>query len=916
MKNSITFLMVSLFVFGCGKQQTEKNNKNNLVDSNKIEHQNLNEIDKLFKAEYPNLALGGLLLKTVNGNKLKTPFKESEYRDNKESIEEIRNLSEVIRKNFIFNKKSFKEDQGLYKNSIISQKNNLSNNLAQDIEVTHYTQIKNNYLNEIISAYDQRSQLLAKEISISILNEILNKNPSFATELENSIDYTSKDRMLNTIKTSSEYITKMDELFKMSSLNESEQYVITCSELIAVAIYQEIKNEKTFKRILREGTKVVKDVRELHQKGKEFLVLTTSLKKHFIETQENIEKLTSGLNLASSKLNEVFGESQKEIKQGSNIESRKILNFLYRTVIQGENTSTVGLSTSILSKKRVIDRSIENSINAVEGINNNLTNILTTTSKLSQIVGVKPSKDLQKIIAKAQMVSETTQTVKNVITGWAAGGPMGVISALSVSPIPGLSQNNSENEKMTEISSKLNIVINNQKEILNNQLESMKMIKNLALLLDQYHKEEMSALAELRDVTLVNLETSQLILGRNIKSCEQIINKKMNSINDKFIFDSKSVFSQGQLPFLTKKLENSFVNLDGLKAFINSNSAFQTCENAFAEAFSGLSIEENPIRNIFNTNNNSLLNSFQNKTYFPILEYLQFHTKDSSLDEIPLHLPVARIYDIGAKENYVDTINNTPFSNSNHYQLDSLISVQSLEKYTASLLMLYPFLDVSASAWEKSLKEIVTSYLNNTNGNQSKGYFYLKNALRITQSAIAQEALLSGEPILKLLYSNHGSYILSEKFCNNEKNIFPHKSTYPLLCSLRENKLLLKNYINYVLIKKLSQDEMLFEEYSSAINTKNAFKIAYLLGSNVSEERINFDSSKGELKAKLKVFAKNEIYELTLPSAEDLRQGKIIYSENMETLIDIQEHLLNEIFKVAPISEFVESSKILRLMMF
>ena len=93
---------------------------------------------------------------------------------------------------------------------------------------------------------------------------------------------------------------------------------------------------------------------------------------------------------------------------------------------------------------------------------------------MSQILGIKPSKEVEKIIVKAQMVREVTQTVTNVVAGWASGGPLGVISALSVSPIPGFTQQSAEQEMLQEISKKLDVVLSNQEEIIRNQIATMK----------------------------------------------------------------------------------------------------------------------------------------------------------------------------------------------------------------------------------------------------------------------------------------------------------------------------------------------------------------------------------------------------------------------------------------------------------
>ena len=62
-----------------------------------------------------------------------------------------------------------------------------------------------------------------------------------------------------------------------------------------------------------------------------------------------------------------------------------------------------------------------------------------------------------------------------------------------------------------------------------NPVETMNMIKNMALLIDQYHQTQMAALSELRDIGLISNEFEKLQANSGIRSSEQLVGYRLSS---------------------------------------------------------------------------------------------------------------------------------------------------------------------------------------------------------------------------------------------------------------------------------------------------------------------------------------------------------------------------------------------------
>jgi len=925
MKKLTNIIAVLIVSTSCSKTVTEIRSYSPQSETLKVdETTKVNLLNELINSDAPNLALADVLSRSLGENRkqiVQSIVGELTPEEAKSIILDVQKKNQQIKKNYLFHGEAYQQNNSLIEASLLNKRVNSHFKIEDQLKVGTFNYLKSKHLDEIIMAFDKRANELASELAQDVAIEIAQNNPQSATEIEQKMRSGSSEDAVKAIEKTKEFMSKADEYFKNSGLNENEQYAVIASGIIAFGVYEAVKENEGFKRILEESKKIIKDAQEIQRKAKEFTILIGSLKKHFKETEKNVSDLTDGLSGVGKDLDEMYKEAKTTRVGPSNIHSKRIFDFLYRKVIKGENADPSESNESILSKQGKINANLQKSVDAAGNIADNLTNIIGTANKLSMLFGVKPSSDLQKVMDKAQKVSQLVTTAKNVMTGWMSGGALGAVTALSVSPIPGLNSKSAESAKLDQISKKLDIVISNQKKIMEMQIETMNMIKNLALLIDQYHQEEMRALSELREIGLVNLELNKALQNKDLRNCERMVNFQLRSVWTRFDFQKDSFHSIGQIPLINTKFLGNIQSLRDIQRIITSveESGFSHCQTGLAEAFGGNSTAENPVRIIYESNEDSILTKFQKERYLPLVSLFDSFVSAGDMNTIPLHLPVSSFSELKFKTPYVDYPNERANSTDAHYELDYLISVRNLERYLSYLLILHPFLEVDKPIWMQSFNEIVETYLSNSNSqsNQNmRSHFFLNNALRLVQSAIAQESILAGEPLVHRLHDLYFTDILSSESCEKVKLKDTPDSEYPLLCSIRGNKLLMKNLLHYSIAYKVQREPQVMDEYELAYKEGNVSKMALILNAKLNPGRIKYVKAEADESFFLSIVLEGSKEEkIRLPSPNELKKGELLFSENMLRLFTMQDAVIEALTNVAPVSRENKNSGLLKLMM-
>lgn len=892
----------------------------------------------LLNSKAPNLALAELLSKSVareHRQEIKALFADLSVEETKAIILKVQEDNKSIRSNYLFHGQVYKDNRDLLKNSLVNT-SFLTNepysiegqpfSIENQLKVSAFSYLKNKALDEIISTYDKRAQELADELANDIAIEIGENHPDLARQIESGVKSSSQEEVIKMIQKAKPIVEKIDTYFRASNLNENEQYVVTISGIIAGTVYMQVKDKESFKRILAEGKRIAKDIESFKKKAKEFSFLVNTLETHIENTGKNIKDLGAGMTGAKRDLENLFSAAKEGMNGSSNVHSRRIIDFLHKKVISGKEVKPDGTNPSIFSKQVSFIENFNKSINAAANLTANLGAIVETSMKMSQLLGIKPSKDLMKVLDKAQKVSAVISTVQAGIAGFASGGFIGAMGAISSGPLMSMmgGGGSRDSAKLDEISKKLDVVIKQQQMIMKMQVETMNMIKELALMVDMYHQREMAALAELRDYSLVELEMEKASLNKEIRSCERMINYQLASIWNSYNFGRESFNSINNIDLIRDRFTTSITGLNDIRRIMYSveENGYSACQTGIAEAFGGNDAKENPLRAIFATEEYKNLYAFQRDTYMPLVNTLEHFADTDSFDNIPLHLPVSNFDSLKHKAPYIEYAKST--ANSNEvYDLENLISVKNLERYLGHLLILNPLLDIDKSVWQKSYQDIITSYIENSNteNNQNtRSHYFLNNALKLVQSSIAQEALLAGEPLLFDLHDRYFEDIFSASDCLAIKRTDIPSSDYPFFCAVRSNRLLMKNLVHFHL--RTGMNDNIFSQYEEAFKKGDAAAIARILDMSTAKDRIVVTKSGDENSISINVSNpvkdpenKNNFIAIKLPTPAELKDGKIIYSENMPRLLKMQDLILDAIEKVAPVKRGHKDNELLKLLM-
>lgn len=922
MKYISLILACVLLATSCGKTiESSQAKKETPIDDQIANAVNLDEeilaINKLLSSEKPNIALAELLLnsKKVNLSKeIKDLIKKFSIDDAKEVLERFQKENEVLREKILFHGEKYQDNQDLRRGMIKTRRDIGVNSLSheQRLTVSLIAYAKNDSLDKIIKAYDLRASQLANDISSVIAFEIARDEQDLSSEIDLLLNKRTRQEIVAILTKSKPFLVKVDKYFKSSDLNENEQYTVVMSGIIAGAIYSQIYKTKGFKNFLREAQSVINDVKEIHSKAKEFAVLVNSLESHIHSTQRNLQNLDRSIRGTRQDISALFGRAEIATQQGDRVSAKRIYEFLHGVIISGKKPSD-STNDSILSESRRVNENINRTFTAVGGLADNLTNILTTTQRMSAVFGVKLSKDVARVIDTAQKVSAAVNTAKMVMAGFATGGYLGAIGAFSSSPgMSMLGGGDPSAAKLDEISRKLDVVLENQKKMMQMQVETMNMIKELAIMVDAYHQREMLALAELRDLSLVNLEISRSIQNQGIRACERMIkfqlsiggyNESMSSASDDTPF-----YKINQVSATRELLLKSTNSRAALASLVSSSDekAYSECHSALADAFSGTQADESPVRGIFASSENDNLLRFQRESFAPLLHHLQTITRFNSLDSIPLHLPASKLSDLAKKVPYLESAGNIGTSLQTHYRMTSLISSINLERYLGSLMILHPVFEFDKLDWRNSLTALVDTYLtrfSNLQG-QSRSIFYLKNSLKLVQTAIAQEALLAGEILLPSLHDDLADKILSKGNCEESSTGLPRIGGVSILCSVRGNKLLMRNFLAYVLYYHQKTNPNVIKDYTSAYALRDLEKIAKILSVNLTSTDLKFESRNDEDVLVLELLShRGEKQKIKVPKPEEVRIGELMYSENLHRLLVMQDMIVDEIQKVSSVGQ-------------
>jgi len=907
MKNKLTLSSTCLLLLLTSCSKTE----NITIVESKADTERLTFDEKLSVSTWskliinqnrPNIALAELIASEVtlsDKEGVKKFISENLTVEDAESIFESLSTNNLAKRQmFLYGQTPWSKNKELLDKSINHSdeiKTIEFDNFENQIKTAVVTKIQSQLLKNILDTYEIEANKAAEMLAPSVA---LNFSEEDKALIENDLKNGKKDSAMIKIKNAILKINEFNDIKNRADLTLSQTGELAAVAFLTNQIYLKIKDTQSFNDLL----KLYEKAKDLNETRKKLIAYSQGIATSFDNLKSNYSDLRHTSTALRKDTTDLLNSLKKDsIQFSKNTRSeREQIKFLYDRFYKNKNQNpkdTAKADAVYLQKLDNIAQNIDKAANSVGKISGNLNSILDNVNQISHALGIKLGKDAIKAMASAQKASKVISTVSNTMKAFATGGMLSAGNALLTSGL-GLGGADQTMEMLGALDKKLDQVIDLQKQTIQLQLDTMKMIRYMAVMIDEYHQKEMMALAEIRSTQMIQSEMQKTLLNTEIRKCERMISFQLSQ-NSK-INTQYSPFADPSFLNLTfKEFYGANKNYHNLKSIIRSTefNGFNDCVSGINEAFGTFNIYENPILGIYSSIDGSDFYKFQNTSYLPLLNFLQDSVqnkiganRDFNNSELSLHAPIKNLKDIHLKD---IQISNPAFFQSSEevYLLDKLISPKALLRYANSLLVLYPLIEVEKTFWEQGPVQVVNSYIedvlnldHNMNQSQQRSLYLLKNALYLTQSAIAQESIISGEPILKLIYEDKNSIL------NNDKLNYLSSAIY-------SNKLLLKNYLNYSFYKDLKLN---LESYRKLNESKdligmNQFinKISGLDGTIINENNLLY-------------FSNNQT-KFLLPSEKDLIDGDIYYTENMVKLIKLEFKIIDAILQMAP--EFKNSTE-------
>ena len=835
----------------------------------------------LMTSDRPNVALGNIILKTVpkkDREDLKKVIATLSDKQIQEIVEKVQEQNNSVREFYLYHGMNYKNNRDLIAGSLNTKLQKDASFSKQNLEMTVFTYAKDKNLENLLDVYRKRTDSLSNQIGSGIAFELGLKSPELLSPLKKSAKGMTQEEFILKVKQVKQVAVKIDEYFASTDLSEKDQTRILMTGAIIGGMYLELNRHSDFSHFIKEARKAYQDSVVILTKVKEGLVLLKSMENHFENTKKNL----SDLNSAFFDSKEIVLGLQNELlilkdkKDAVSLQRyREVTEFLAAPISTRKPTA--------LSGAQNVNERIIVGVNAAANITDNLSNILTITEKFAQIFRVQPSKDLQKVMETAKTVSVIAGGLNTAVKGYMVGGPIGALGALSSNPaISSLMGGSGGNEaEFAGINRKLDEILVLQKQMISMQYETMKMIRSLALVVDENHRKEMAAMAGLRDNTLVSNLALNTLINEDISGCDTIIN--FNDTDNSVVQTSYANYT-----YLKSMFEKNITDQKSLmKVFTAYNSrSFYKCNDGLLKAFGSSNNDTSPVQAAFSSNGTTNFVTFENSFYKPALKLLASTFGSHDFSEIPLHIPASSMRALDLKQAYISTDYNK--SNANIYDMDVLLSASSIDRYVTSLLIFHPYLTVNSDVWGAGAKNVVNEFLSSPITQSNQSIKLLKKALRVTQTALAQETLLAGEPILAALYERRRE-ILSNDLCRQD------------ICKFRANKLLMRNFLMYVLHKDAALTRGYAEDYQYFYKSYNMAALEKMLEKSFGGLKLVYNESSDSvfLRVPYESNGENEFIEIQMPTVADFQERTIYYSEDMQRLMNIQNAVLVELEKVS-----------------
>lgn len=627
-------------------------------------------------------------------------------------------------------------------------------------------------------------------------------------------------------------------------------------------------------------------------------------------TIDELEGITSSQTAVSNKLTElnnlVNANSENILANRKDIEF--IQEFMYGKMSPKEQLSALksgwieGLQGEERKKQELKEQILQERINLTIQVGKYLDGASTLFNFVSGIPGLGD----QQFVKDAAAVVTFSQSALSAVTSFASGNYLGAIE--SVSSILGFGQNKTDiggerhKQVMHELADiKQGIsqlgkgidVIQKQLAAIQQSLENLQkgqeqIMHNQQIILDTIYKlaeqsrEQYIALNDKLDEMHKDIRLSKdlilAVLEQDITSCESFLNTRKEEFN----FD------------VNNKCFNSYNDLKN--HFERCDTLYNICEDGIANKLTS-EIGFNPIFLLKNRDN---VASYITKIYDPTYKLLTMHNNlinknpeetitslfipsknINNIDEklkINLESPVKKVRilkEIGLQK----VIHEPLFAGSVLRHVENFIEIQ---KY-------YELIQIEDG--NKKLVSLNDLFDINKPLNNPLGLIRLKNTvLPLVDVAIAQEAMLSGDILLPIIKN-----AFRDKIDKNNDGPFTDS-----LNALRHNPLLARNFLVYYIKSQIIQksyNEINYHFALCSLTTDEELKKIVTLPAPLIFHHANsevLESGRIKIPKDWSLKIDDNTY-ISLPSAVEVSDGNIVYSDEMHKLISLKAKILDEI---------------------
>lgn len=432
-------------------------------------------------------------------------------------------------------------------------------------------------------------------------------------------------------------------------------------------------------------------------------------------------------------------------------------------------------------------------------------------------------------------------------------------------------------EKLDVIDKKIDVLIEGQQKILENQKKTFDALISISKQIDQNQIELREKLEQIHEDIIYNRTLITNYVQTDYTSCCRMIANDCEFSNPDTIINTEV---------------NKFPTYSALLSLCNtwnSKGDIEKCFSIIGDVMKSDGTFDNPIFNLkssVGSEDYKSIQDFIDSIHNPLINFLNSDTtiKKLSLNQkrTSLFVPSTTVKSLDEKLNQIENFKIDESNRYNKLSFSTNISTplwfESVTRHLNTILNIHYYRLVINGATKQPYTK---DELINNNVNLA-GYDDLKKGLTLVDYAIAQQNLYSGDILLPILYnvwSNNDSM-------NKEKR---DKAIH----LLNNNSELAYNFITYSISKEVSKGSTI--SYSLGYNSKdtNNFKLNFQNDWHLQwmDSSIT-DSNHVAIPQGWSTKIGNQYYEM--PTPEDLQAGRLRYSQNEQTLINLKTRVLEE----------------------